>query len=959
MVVKRYTMTFLYDKTETHESVKFLNYLKDENCTGHCTLLLLTNLASLLWKEVSCNNSLLSNILCEVSRPSNNQTQTVPWVVANYFCPEEFFIKNETCYIFTWVRVWRPVTNAMTVKKWTQEISEDLQKFEFIFFAMATVLPPIFGQHFNIYILVHVYFNIFKYNKYKVENSTEGLHLISQNLEKVSPKQAHMFRCDNGRHILSIFVCNDENDCAEKSSHDEMFCVCSNLAHMQNACKYVQTNHSVAECSPLHMKSSINDCLPYVFGKQIFAKPDKPNLGYFQCNDKTSISHDLVYDCFPFEEDEPTLFNMKKYHMKDACFHKNQMPCRAGYSQCYNVTDLCRYVLNTLGNITPCRKGEHISECKDFHCNTMFKCPNYYCIMWNYICDGKWDCPFGRDELSMQSCLVFKICVNMYKCKDSNLCIHLGQTCNNNPDCPRGDDELFCSIKDVTCPLGCTCLMSAAACFSVTITFETLNQILHFKSAWIQLSNFSWIQTEIVSFANSQTEILQIQQKNLVDLSHFICNRHNLVTVDASFNKIERISSNCFSEMTRIVFILLSHNSLTHIMSQHFKNLDSLQLVNFSHNPVINIQEKPFENVSNLFYVSFYRTDDVAVCTIFVHNQFLNDLPVKVLQTNDYHICCLLPEKARCTASLPWYLSCGQLLKNVALQSNFYCVSILTLLANFLSVLLQIVTYKKRIQKKAAYGIVVASINLSDAFCSFPMFVTWIADLHFAKNFITMEIQWRSSFVCFLTFAVFLFFTLLSPAVLCLLSYQRLELVKNPIDTEWKHAKFVMRKAALVYGVCLLITTLFSGFIWLNTFLVNSHIPTPFCSPFIDPAGKLIAVPILASLASLWYLFCIIFIIVIYYNLVASVNESKKSVKDAASKEHSNTPLIVQVVVVTLSNILCWSPCSAVYISVMFLKQYPIELIVWTNVAVVPINSIINPLIFVVVSFRKIFGEGN
>ena len=29
----------------------------------------------------------------------------------------------------------------------------------------------------------------------------------------------------------------------------------------------------------------------------------------------------------------------------------------------------------------------------------MFKCLNNYCISWSYVCDGKWDCQRGEDEL--------------------------------------------------------------------------------------------------------------------------------------------------------------------------------------------------------------------------------------------------------------------------------------------------------------------------------------------------------------------------------------------------------------------------------------------------------------------------------------------------------------------------------------------------------------------------------
>ena len=31
-------------------------------------------------------------------------------------------------------------------------------------------------------------------------------------------------------------------------------------------------------------------------------------------------------------------------------------------------------------------------------CNMRFKCELAYCIPWNYVCNGRWDCPNGEDE---------------------------------------------------------------------------------------------------------------------------------------------------------------------------------------------------------------------------------------------------------------------------------------------------------------------------------------------------------------------------------------------------------------------------------------------------------------------------------------------------------------------------------------------------------------------------------
>ena len=58
--------------------------------------------------------------------------------------------------------------------------------------------------------------------------------------------------------------------------------------------------------------------------------------------------------------------------------------------------------------------------------------------------------------------------------------------------------------------------------------------------------------------------------------------------------------------------------------------------------------------------------------------------------------------------------------------------------------------------------------------------------------------------------------------------------------------------------------------------------------------------------------------------------------------------MILNLITTTTSNILCWFPVNTVYLSVMFLSTYPIELVIWTIGAVMPINSIINPCVFIV-----------
>ncbi len=178
--------------------------------------------------------------------------------------------------------------------------------------------------------------------------------------------------------------------------------------------------------------------------------------------------NDLMIDCLADGADESYLLDFVAGALY-FCDSDNQLPCREGHPRCYNISQICQYQLNSAGLLVPCRAGEHMEECSEFECNMMFKCPDFYCIPWKLVCNGKWDCPFGDDELIHYHCQQNRECVLMYRCKSTQICVHLGTVCDTHFDCPLREDESLCSLSDTKCPLFCECLTYAIYCESVTI----------------------------------------------------------------------------------------------------------------------------------------------------------------------------------------------------------------------------------------------------------------------------------------------------------------------------------------------------------------------------------------------------------------------------------------------------------------------------------------------------------
>ena len=116
---------------------------------------------------------------------------------------------------------------------------------------------------------------------------------------------------------------------------------------------------------------------------------DANELHLFTCQNRMIIDeklvNDLVVDCGSEAEDEPQLKALLLKQDKVSCINSYQLPCKEGHSRCYNITDIFKYQLNEFNHLTPCRTGDHLQSCREFECNSMFKCTQSYCLLW-FLC---------------------------------------------------------------------------------------------------------------------------------------------------------------------------------------------------------------------------------------------------------------------------------------------------------------------------------------------------------------------------------------------------------------------------------------------------------------------------------------------------------------------------------------------------------------------------------------------
>ncbi len=915
--------------------------------TPQCTMMLLGNIAEPDWINVNCSDHILSHVFCSLPNTNDTEQAIHHGIHENTTCALAQFVSNNTCFHFVWFQSEDVGPVSEVCSKLGKKIVPGfkLDDWKFLLDAIQSTFPAVIVGP-NVSHIQEVSFKKYSFvikstNKAIKPYRAEGYIVCS---EKVEYNQAAslsvLFSCEKGGYISQYYQCDDIIDCFSDFS-DEAQCTCHDPYVESNICKQIIQDDKSLSCGDLFLQSRHGTCEKYFLSPETNLGEEHKVTSAFSCKNRSLEPWSLVNDLIPdseMAEDEHELLALLVNNTVKSCAKASQLPCREGHSKCFSVEDICIFEQDNNNNLYPCRNGAHVQMCMDILCNKKFKCRDSFCLPWKFVCNGQWNCPDGDDEKVRPFCGKLQ-CTGMFRCKKRELCIPITNICDNILDCPVGDDEIMCDLFSIECPSGCFCLAYAMHCQNSSYNFlfaQFPYQFVALHGGFVKHPHlFNDTFPEVVYILLQNSAVVEIC--GIFTIDKFVQTVH----VDFRFNAVTVLETLCFDTHQKVAIVLLSNNLIISVKFNAFASLLSLVTLDLSQNPLTSVADQFLFNTTNFYMFRILETQ----IHHFTPNTF-RVLDMKLIVTENYKICCVTHPNTKCKAHQPWYMSCSDLLPNIHFRVLFGCLSLLVVVLNISSIILHIVTRTT----KETFPLMVISVNATDLFCGVYLLTIWTSDLNMEGMFILKETLWKSSFACYFAFGTVVFYTLNVQFVLIFMSFSRMRIAVKPMTTHVKEYSFVIKFTSVFFSISVLVaaflTTAASQFV--------TKLPVSFCLPFIDPEGSVHLMKAIVWFTLTSQAASSITIFILHIILWRAVEKSFKQFKHMRPVDN-NIFMFIQLLFITVSNIFCWLPANVIFAIAMFLNKFPMDLIIWTTIVVLPLTAVVNPAVFVCTSIRKFY----
>ena len=298
-------------------------------------------------------------------------------------------------------------------------------------------------------------------------------------------------------------------------------------------------------------------------------------------------------------------------------------------------------------------------------------------------------------------------------------------------------------------------------------------------------------------FANLSNLINLNMSRNFLSRMPSFKAQGQLQVLDLSENRLRALAHGAFNENHNLKFLSLSKNNLLTISSQMFSHLHNLTFINISYNVITKIGSKVFSDRINYQSVDA-RGNEMHEVTSYSFKGARNTAII----VDKYATCCFI-HKGQCVSVEPRseYLTCSRMLQNVFLRISVWILGISAFTCN-------IIAYCVRSRKKQGNKVqtlLISHLALSDLLMGVNMLLLAIGDLYYGEYFPSYSHSWRHGFACKLAGFLSIMSSEGSVFFITLISIDRLLGIKYPFGDHMLSTKLARLCVLLAWLVAFLI----------------------------------------------------------------------------------------------------------------------------------------------------------
>ena len=420
---------------------------------------------------------------------------------------------------------------------------------------------------------------------------------------------------------------------------------------------------------------------------------------------------------------------------------------------------------------------------------------------------------------------------------------------------------------------------------------------------------------------------LNMSSCDIKDISAaFFIHMHNLLSVDMTNNKIEKINTGMFIGQHRLQTLLLSGNTYIHIIeTRAFVGLLSIQYLEMRHVHVGYMKKNVFDKVNmttmDFSYNVINSIDNKAFAGLSVVNMYFNETNIRKfdkgmfsgvtisnsLVTSNHKFCCIRPSELPENSCYPLqdeFSSCSDLMRNDVLRSLLWIIGLFSLLGNAASLIYRFIFDRERL--KLGYGIFVTNLAISDFLMGVYLITIASADVVFRGRYVFNDEIWRGSPWCQMAGVLSTVSSEASVLFICLITLDRLLVIKYPFGQVRFSTFSSIVASIIVWGVVFIIA------------IIPLVITTYFKNNFYSKSGVCLALPLTRDRPPGWIYSISIFIGFNFVTFLAiafgqwliytTISAAKARVKSCSTGRANDLRVARNLLLVASTDFLCWFP---------------------------------------------------